>query len=94
MISIERGGILQVQLIKITNSTQIYELPITADLTPVYVSVVLIKGQDTGGQVDRYKIGLLPIDVKPVAQTLKISLTPDRATALPSKCDVQHRLHR
>ena len=47
LISIERGGILQVQLIKITNSTQIFELPITADLTPnVYVSVVLIKGQD------------------------------------------------
>ena len=86
LVSIERGGILQYQLIKITSSTQIYELPITADLTPnVYVSVVLIKGQDATNTLSDYKVGLLPIDVKPVAQTLKISLTPDRSTAQPGE---------
>ena len=47
LITIERGGILQKQLVKITSNSQIYELPITSDLAPnVYVSVVLIKGQD------------------------------------------------
>ena len=86
LVSIERGGILQVQLIKITSSTQIYELPITADLAPnVYVSVVLIKGQDASNKLSDYKVGLLPIEVKPVAQTLKITLTPDRATAQPGE---------
>jgi uncharacterized protein YfaS (alpha-2-macroglobulin family) len=86
LVSIERGGILQYQLIKITSSTQIYELPITADLTPnVYVSVVLIKGQDATNPLSDYKVGLLPIDVQPVAQTLKISLTPDRSTAQPGE---------
>ena len=84
LVSIERGGILQYQLIKITSSAQIYELPISADLTPnVYVSVVLIKGQDATNPISDFKMGLLPITVKPVAQTLKISLTPDRTTTLP-----------
>jgi hypothetical protein len=86
LVSIERGGILQYQLIKITSSAQIYELPITTDLAPnVYVSVVLIKGQDETNKLSDYKVGLLPIDVQPVAQTLKISLTPDRTTAQPGK---------
>jgi alpha-2-macroglobulin len=86
LVSIERGGILQYQLIKITSSTQIYELPITSDLAPnVYVSVVLIKGQDATNKLSDYKVGLLPIEVKPVAQTLKISLTPDRTTAQPGE---------
>jgi hypothetical protein len=86
LVSIERGGILQYELIKITSSTQIYELPITADLAPnVYVSVVLIKGQDATNPLSDYKVGLLPIDVQPVAQTLKISLTPDRSTAQPGE---------
>ena len=86
LVSIERGGILQYQLIKITSSTQIYELPITSDLAPnVYVSVVLIKGQDATNKLSDYKVGLLPIDVKPIAQTLKITLTPDRATAQPGE---------
>jgi uncharacterized protein YfaS (alpha-2-macroglobulin family) len=86
LVSIERGGILSYQLIKITSSTQIFELPITADLTPnVYVSVVLIKGQDATNKLSDYKVGLLPIEVKPIAQTLKITLTPDRATAQPGE---------
>ena len=86
LVSIERGGILQYQLIKITSSTQIYELPITSDLAPnVYVSVVLIKGQDATNKLSDYKVGLLPIDVKPIAQTLKITLTPDRTTAQPGE---------
>ncbi|CAG0935203.1 Alpha-2-macroglobulin [Thermoflexales bacterium] len=86
LVSIERGGILQDQLIKISSSTQIYELPITADLTPnVYVSVVVIKGQDATNKLSDYKVGVLPIEVKPIAPTLKISLTPDRATAQPGE---------
>ena len=77
---------MQYQLIKITSSTQIYELPITSDLAPnVYVSVVLIKGQDATNKLSDYKVGLLPIEVKPVAQTLKITLTPDRTTAQPGE---------
>jgi hypothetical protein len=86
LVSIERGGILRYQLIRITSSTQIYELPITTDLAPnIYISVVLIKGQDETNKLSDYKVGLLPIDVKPIAQTLKISLTPDRPTAQPGE---------
>jgi uncharacterized protein YfaS (alpha-2-macroglobulin family) len=84
LITIERGGILRHELLKITSNSQIYELPITADLAPnIYFSVVLVKGQDPTNKLSDYKVGLLPIEVKPIAQTLQIKLTPDRSTALP-----------
>ena len=86
LITVERGGILQKQLVKITSNSQIYELPITSDLAPnVYVSVVLIKGQDATNKLSDYKVGLLPIGVKPIAQTLKVTLTPDKTTAQPGE---------
>ncbi|MBI5566327.1 MAG: Ig-like domain-containing protein, partial [Chloroflexi bacterium] len=86
LITVERGGILQRQLVKIVSNSQIFELPITSDLAPnVYVSVVLIKGQDATNKLSDYKVGLLPIEVKPIAQTLKVTLTPDRTTAQPGE---------
>ncbi|MBP7687834.1 MAG: hypothetical protein KA765_08005, partial [Thermoflexales bacterium] len=86
LITVERGGILQRQLVKIVSNSQIFELPITSDLAPnVYVSVVLIKGQDATNKLSDYKVGLLPIEVKPIAQTLKVTLTPDKATAQPGE---------
>lgn len=86
LVSIERGGILRRELVKITSNSQIYELPITSDLAPnVYVSIVLVKGQDATNKLSDYKVGLLPIDVKPIAQKLTVTLTPDRTTAQPGE---------
>ncbi|HZY42116.1 MAG TPA: alpha-2-macroglobulin family protein, partial [Anaerolineae bacterium] len=86
LVSIERGGILRRELVKITSNSQIYELPITNDLAPnVYVSIVLVKGQDATNKLSDYKVGLLPIDVKPIAQKLTVTLTPDRTTAQPGE---------
>ncbi len=86
LITIERGTILSHQLIKITSNSQIFDLPITSDFAPnIYVSVVLIKGQDDTNKLSDYKVGLLPLEVKPVVQTLSIALTPDRSKAQPGE---------
>ena len=47
--------------------------------------VVLVKGQDATNKLSDYKVGLLPLEVKPIAQTLKVTLTPDRTTAQPGE---------
>lgn len=92
LVTIERGGILRHELLRITGNSQIYELPITADLAPnFYFSIVLVKGQDDTNKLSDYKVGLLPIEVRPIAQTLNITLTPDRATALPGE-EVTYRV--
>ncbi|HET7377631.1 MAG TPA: MG2 domain-containing protein, partial [Anaerolineae bacterium] len=93
LVTLERGTILSHQLVKITSNSQIFDLPITADFAPnIYVSVVLIKGQDDTNKLSDYKVGLLPLEVKPVAQTLSIVLTPDQSKAQPGQ-DVTYQVH-
>ncbi|MFN8458124.1 MAG: Ig-like domain-containing protein [Anaerolineae bacterium] len=92
LVTIERGRIIEHQVIKMTGSSHTYQLPITDNYVPnIYFSVVLVQGREgspppsEGGQggVPRladYKVGILPIDVKPVKQLLKLSLTPASTT--------------
>lgn len=86
LVTIERGRIIEQEVITFDGSSRVYQLPITEAYAPnIYVSVVLVQGRE-GPQVGDaprladYKVGLLPIDVKPVAQVLNISLTPGLST--------------
>ena len=97
LVTVERGRIHQTEVIKMAGSSHVYNLPITADQAPnIYVSVVLVQGRDGPRSGDQprladYKLGILPLDVTPVAQTLNISLTPDVEQAEPDS-DVTYTL--
>ncbi|MCB0175401.1 MAG: Ig-like domain-containing protein, partial [Anaerolineae bacterium] len=87
LVTVERGRIIEQEVIKMTSTSQVYQLPITENYAPnIYVSVVLVQGRegpsaDDAPRLADYKVGILPIDVKPSAQLLNISLTasPDQA---------------
>ncbi len=93
LVTIERGRIIQHEVIKMTSNSQVYRLPITEGFAPnIYVSVVLVQGRIPPEGVKEakdkprladYKVGILPIDVTPAAQKLKISLTPSLEQAEP-----------
>lgn len=89
LVTVERGRIIQHEVIKMTSSSQVYRLPITENYAPnIYVSVVLVQGREgpPSGDAPRladYKVGILPIDVKPTTQVLKVSLTPSLEQAQP-----------
>lgn len=91
LVTVERGRIIQHEVIKMTGTSQVYSLPITENYAPnIYVSVVLVQGREgpQAGNAPRladYKVGILPIDVKPVAQVLKVSLTPSVEQAQPGE---------
>ena len=93
LVTVERGGVLKHEVIQMTSNSQVYRLPLTAGYAPnVYVSVVLIKpastsggGQGGGEGVADYKVGIVPLEVKPITQTLSITLTPDPAQGEPGK---------
>ncbi|MEM7344668.1 MAG: alpha-2-macroglobulin family protein, partial [Chloroflexota bacterium] len=91
LITIERGRIIEQDVIKMTNSSQVYEVPITADYAPnIYVSVVLVQGRegentDDSPRLADYKVGILPLDVTPAAQTLNVTLTPSTEQAQPGE---------
>jgi uncharacterized protein YfaS (alpha-2-macroglobulin family) len=94
LVTVERGRIIQQEVIKMTGTSQVYRLPITENHAPnIYVSVVLVQGrspalEEEAGDAPRmadYKVGILPIDVKPVAQVLNISLAPSVEQAQPGE---------
>jgi len=95
LVTVERGGILKHDVIQMTSNSQVYRLPLADAHAPnVYVSVVLFAGstptqpspagggQGAGSLAD-YKVGILPLEVKPVAQTLSITLAPQPAQGEP-----------
>lgn len=77
LVTVERGRIKMVDVISFTGS-ELYELPITADMAPnVYVSVVLV------GEDSTFKYGATQLNVDLVEQTLSVGLTADTAEAMP-----------
>jgi len=91
LVTVERGRIIKQEVIQMTSNSQIYRLPITENYAPnIYVSVVLVQGREgpQSGDAPRladYKVGILPIDVTPSAQLLKIDLTPNVEQAQPGE---------
>jgi hypothetical protein len=81
LMTLERGGILEVQQFEATEANPIVELPITARYAPnVYVSFVVVQGAEgeEGGPPD-VRVGMVELVVEPVAQTLEVALTTDQS---------------
>ncbi len=81
LITVERGHIYRhwVQTLE-SNSEQI-EIPITEDLIPnVFVSVLIVKGEDEASQVPSFKVGYTQLPIETSEKELRVTLTPDRPT--------------
>lgn len=80
LVTLERGGVLESQLIDITSNSQTLEVPITAAHIPnVYVSVVIIKGVDESNPTPAQRIGYveLPVDIGEKELTIDIETSAD-----------------
>jgi uncharacterized protein YfaS (alpha-2-macroglobulin family) len=85
-VTVERGHVLRQEVIAFDGSTFTYQLPIPADYAPnVYVSVVLIKGQDASNKYPAHKVGYALIDVDTQAQALNVEVHPQTDKVEPGK---------
>ncbi|MDM8519412.1 Ig-like domain-containing protein [Anaerolineales bacterium HSG6] len=82
LVTVERGTIIEHTVLLMQSSSETFSLPITDQHVPnIYVSVVLMKGrqsdsnEEDGPQLADYKVGILPLDVRPIAQKLTVNLT-------------------
>jgi uncharacterized protein YfaS (alpha-2-macroglobulin family) len=79
LITVERGHIYQhwVQTLE-TNSEQI-QIPITVDMIPdVFVSVVIVKGQDENNPLPSFKIGYAQLSIDTTEKEISITMQPDK----------------
>lgn len=80
LVTVERWGVLESQILEISGSGAALGIPIAQDSIPnVYVSAVLV-GSDERGRPD-YRQGTIKLSVSPTSKALKIdlSLEPDLA---------------
>jgi len=83
-ITVERGGVLQQEVLRLESNSAVYRLPITAGHAPnVYVSAVIVKGPDPTEPTATHKVGYVLLTVEPVEQTLNVALTPSVEQAEP-----------
>ncbi|MGQ9903602.1 MAG: Ig-like domain-containing protein [Anaerolineae bacterium] len=86
LVTVERGHILKHDVIRVTGSSQVYELPMPAQYAPnVYVSVVLFKGMADSSTNADFKVGYLNLRVETTQQTFSVTLTPDRRLVQPGE---------
>jgi len=86
-VAVERGKVLHQEVLRLTNNSTVYRLPITTDHVPnIYVSVVIVQGPRAAGAsepVPAHRVGYTVLTVKPLPQTLNITVTPGATQAAP-----------
>jgi hypothetical protein len=84
LFTVERGGVLRHEARQVTGNSIVYQLPVEAGHAPnVYLTVTLIAPPGANGQYAEHKVGMLPLTVRPLPQSLQVTLTPDAASASP-----------
>lgn len=84
LVSIERGEVMDTQIVELTGSGDSISVPITEESIPnIYVSVVLM-GIDDSGRPD-YRQGILNLPVEPLAKTLDVALILDPVKTEPGE---------
>ncbi len=84
LITVERGGVLQMQRVTMTSNSYLYKLPITDEDAPnVYVTAVIVKGVDANNPVAGFRMGLVQLAVDNSHKQITVDITTDKAQAGP-----------
>ncbi len=77
LVTIERGNVIDHQVIDLTTNSQVLRLPITSQYVPnVYVTVTIIKGIDATSPAPSFKMGLAGLKVSTEQKQLSVIVTP------------------
>lgn len=87
LLTIERGRIIETQRLTLDGNSETLAIPISEDFTPdVFVSVVIVKGQDVqGAELGSFKLGYVKLPVDTTTKELQITLTPSQSELRPGQ---------
>jgi uncharacterized protein YfaS (alpha-2-macroglobulin family) len=84
LVTLERSGVLEHQVIDLSGSSQTIDLPITSAHIPnVYVSVVLVKGVDESNPYPATRVGYVKLPVDTAEKELSVTATPSAEVLRP-----------
>lgn len=82
LVTVERGRIIEHEVIDLTSNSQVLRLPVADAYAPnVYVSVVIMKGMDEKNPAPSFKAGLAQLKVSTEQKRLTVKVTPRVAGA-------------
>lgn len=80
LMTIERGGILEVKPLGVIGNSDTLEIPITEELLPTaYVSVMLVKGRTEDSPTPQFKLGYATLNINPAEKILDVKITTNQA---------------
>ncbi len=84
LITVERGGVLQVERVTMDTNSYVYRLPITEEFAPnVFVSVLIIKGVDETNPVAAFRMGMIRLSVETSQKEILFDIATDADQAGP-----------
>jgi len=79
LLTIERGRVLEAQVITLESNSDILRIPIRDEHVPnIFVSVAIVKGMDESNPLSAFKLGYIMLPVSTKTKVLNITITPDR----------------
>lgn len=90
LVTVERGGTLSHEVLRMQGNSEVYRLPITAEHLPnIYVSVVLFSPPTDGiyraPTPADYKVGIVPLTVEVDPKALRVNVESNVAQAEPGE---------
>jgi alpha-2-macroglobulin len=83
-LTIERGAMIEERIVTLESTSDVLEIPITADFAPnVFVTVHAVKGIDSTNAYPDIRIGMVELVVSPERLGLNVSLTPQSTLFQP-----------
>ncbi|NLD73714.1 MAG: hypothetical protein GX649_13490, partial [Chloroflexi bacterium] len=80
LLTIERGRVIERQVMTLTSNSEQVEIPIIADYAPnVYVSVTIVQGMGEDHPTPSIKVVYVALPVSTEQQELTITITPDQS---------------
>lgn len=93
LVTVERGGILKQEVVKLHGNSTIFHLAITPDMAPnAYLSVTVIKGEDEHNYTAAFRMGLIQLQVDTERLKLNVSIKSDREKLGPRE-QATYRIH-
>jgi alpha-2-macroglobulin len=84
LITVERGSVIEHDVVTLDSNSYVYRLPITVEYAPdVFVSVMIVKGVDETNPVASFRMGLIQLMVDTAPRQLNVSITSDVEQAAP-----------
>jgi uncharacterized protein YfaS (alpha-2-macroglobulin family) len=84
LLTVERGRIIEHQLLDLETNSDVIKLPILPGYAPnVFVSVVIVKGMDETNPLSSFKIGYAKLSISTEEKEITVKLVPDKETYQP-----------